>query len=434
MLAGGIAKALSIIAKIIMARKISTLAISVYSLTAPTMILLLNIAQLGIPTTISKLIAKGKYSKLKIMQVSLLILLISDLLIGTVYIFLVPTIANTFLKNSYTLLTLYGIVFLLPLVSVSSLLKGYFIGTNQIEKSSSCQISEELARIVFILLFIDLIQKDHISLLSFFAMFSTIVGELASLIHLLLSLKFDYRKNKTRFFRENQQNSTIKKEILASSLPTISTRIIGSAIFFIEPIIYTSLMLKNGIDHETMTIQYGIINSYIFPLLLLPGFLSNALSMYLLPKLSLQVEMHQYQLAKKNFLSVCLFSIGIGFFFLGALFCFPDFFMNLLYGKTDGVEYIRRYGFYLLLYYLQSPLHIAMISFNKEKYLLYESLLCNALRIALFFLFIPKYGIDGLVIAILISTYLSLFMDIFEVFKSFMVLKNESQLVLNKKA
>ncbi|MBQ4061112.1 MAG: oligosaccharide flippase family protein, partial [Bacilli bacterium] len=148
-----LAKVLSVIAKIVIARNISTYAMSIYSLTLPTMSLLISISQLGIPTTISKLIAKKKYPTLKIMQVSVILLMLIDLIVGVIYIFLVPTISSNYLKNDLTSLTLYGIVLLLPLVSLTSLLKGYFIGINKVEKTSICQISEEIARLLFIIVF-----------------------------------------------------------------------------------------------------------------------------------------------------------------------------------------------------------------------------------------------------------------------------------------
>ena len=161
---------------------------SIYSLTLPTLSLLLNICQLGIPTTVSKLIAKRKYPIIKIMQVSIFLLLFIDLVFGIIYIYLVPSIATIYLKNSLTFPTLYGMVLLLPLISMTSLLKGYFIGIGKVEKTNICQISEEISRLFFIIVFVDLFNKNNISLMSFFAMFSTIVGEIASLIHLLLLL------------------------------------------------------------------------------------------------------------------------------------------------------------------------------------------------------------------------------------------------------
>ena len=155
---------------------------SIYSLTLPTLSLLLNVAQLGIPTTISKLIAKKKHSTFKIMQNSFLMLMIIDLIVGAFYIFLVPTIASNYLKNDLTKLTLYGMVFLIPIISLTSLLKGYYIGIDKVNVTNKCQISEEITRLLFIVIFVGSIDKNNVSFLSFFAMLSSIIGEINTTI------------------------------------------------------------------------------------------------------------------------------------------------------------------------------------------------------------------------------------------------------------
>lgn len=406
---------------------------SVYSLTLPTLTLLLNIAQLGIPTTISKFIAKKKYSTFKIMQVSLFLLLLIDLIVGVVYIFFVPTIANVYLKNPLTLATLYGIVLLLPLVSLTSLFKGYFIGIGQVEKNSSCQISEELARLLFIIIFIETIDKNNISLLSFFAMFSAIVGEIAQLIHLILMMKLKTKKVLKRYKVSNENNSKIAKNVLKLSAMNTSTRMIGSLIYFFEPIIFTYLMLKNGVSQNEMTIEYGIVNSYIFPLLLLPSFFSNCISLFMLPKLSSNVETKNYKSAKKTFLSVTCLSFAVGLLSLFIIYIFPDFFLKALYGKVLGLDYIKKYTFFISIYFLQMPIHTALIAFDKEKSLLFESIVCNLVRIAGFFILIPLFKTDGMVIAILISIYLSCSIHVVTLFRSFALLKDESKVIVNVK-
>lgn len=428
-----LAKLLSVLAKTIIARKISTLAMSVYSLTLPTLTLLLNIAQLGIPTTISKLIAKKKYPTFKIMQVSLFVLLGIDLLIGIIYIFFVPTIANVYLKNESTLPTLYGMVLLLPLISLTSLLKGYFIGIDKVEKTAHCQISEELSRLLFIVIFVEMIDKSNISFLSFFAMFSTIIGEIASLIHLLISMKLKDRKILKRLQKDNMENETIMKNIMKFSLMSTSTRIIGSVIYFLEPIIYTYLMLKVGVSQNDLTLEYGIVNSYVFPLLLLPSFFANCISVYMLPKLSSQIEKGNYKKSKNIFLSVLVLSFFSGFICLFIIQMFPEFFSKILYGKVIGIEYIKKYSFLINFYFLQYPIHVALIAFDKEKSLLYESIICNGIRILCFYLLIPLYKTDGMIIAILISIYLSYIIHFITLFRSFVFLKNKSKIVIDIK-
>lgn len=419
---------LSVIAKIVIARNISTYAMSIYSLTLPTLSLLLNFAQLGIPTTISKLIAKKKHSTFKLMQVSLIILLTIDLIVGIVYIFLVPTIANNYLKNDLTTLTLYGMVLLLPLISLTSLLKGYFIGTNKVEVTSKCQISEELVRLLFIIIFVDLINSENVSFLSFFAMFSSIVGEIASLIHMCIKIHIKPKNVYNRLISNNNENKQISNKIIKLSLMNTSTKLIGSLIYFLEPIIYTSLMLKANVDKQSLTLQYGIVNSYVFPLLLLPSFFSNCISLFLLPKLSLFVEKKQYKKSISIFSLTTILSLFLGLFCIVIIYIFPEFFTTLLYGEIIGVSYIKDYAFFLVIIFIQPIIHSALIAFDKEKLLLFESIICNIIKVISFFILIPIFKVDGMIISLLISIYLSIFINLISLVRSFYFLKTKDSL------
>lgn len=396
---------------------------SVYSLTLPTLTLILNIAQLGVPTTISKLIAKRKYSTFKIIQSSLIILLSIDLLVGIFYIILVPSIANEYLKNSFTIPTLYGMVFLLPIISINSILKGYFIGKNKIDIVNKCQISEEISRLLFIVIFIDFIHKDNVSMLSFFAMFSSIIGEIFSMFHMIKCLHI--KNVKQRILSDNFENKKIYKNIINVSLLNTSTRMIGSIIYFFEPIIYTNLMLKANISNQALTLSYGTINSYVFPILLLPSFFSNSLSMFMLPKLSFNIENKNYKSSLKSFILLTLSSFMIGAIFLITIYLFPSFFTKLIYGKVIGIEYIKKYAFLMIAYFIQAPIHITLTSFDKEKNLLFESIVCNIFKVLMFFFLIYRYQEHGLVISIIASVYLSLIIQILPLYKSFKKLKEK---------
>lgn len=398
---------------------------SIYSLTLPTLSLLLNIAQLGIPTTISKLIAKKKFSTFKIMQTSFLILLLVDLIIGIIYIFLVPSLATNYLKNDLTKLTLYGMVFLIPIISFTSLLKGYFIGIDKVSITNKCQISEELTRLLFIVIFVEFIDKNNVSFLSFFAMFSSIIGEIASLIHLLICLKNKNKNIVRRIKINNEHNKIISKTIFKLSIMSTSTRMIGSLIYFLEPIIYTYLMMKINVSNEKLTLDYGIVNSYVFPLLTLPSFFSNCVSIFLLPKLSKLIENKDFKNSLKIFSFSTLFSLVTGLICVLVIYIFPNFFTNILYGKIIGIEYIKKYAFFIIVLFIQPIIHVTLISFDKEKLLLTESIICNTLKIICFFVFIPIYQIDGMIISILISLYVSIIIHIYTLIKEFLLLKNK---------
>lgn len=56
------------------------------------------------------------------------------------------------------------------------------------------------------------------------------------------------------------------------SLPTTGSRLIGSISMFLEPILLTTILLKVGYSNNFIITEYGILNGYVMPLILLPSF------------------------------------------------------------------------------------------------------------------------------------------------------------------
>lgn len=424
---GFLAKLISTFAKIIIAQKIGIESMSIYALTVPTMVLMINLAQAGFPTAIAKLIAQNRNKTYKIMISAVFLSLILNLVIAGIYFPLVPFIGKNLLHNSLTYPTLYCIGCIIPLVSFSGLLKGYFVGIEQVEKSSYCQISEEIARILFIVVFIDFFSAKSPSFLSFFAMCGMLVGEIASIIHMIISMHVKW-KQKFHDLKQIKKEETaqLNKMILSISLPTTSTRIIGSISYFIEPILFTFLMLQCGVSAAQTTIEYGIITGYIMPLLLLPGFFASAFSLALLPRMSKSIAQKNYRYAKKLLFYFVLASFAIGFIFSLTIFLFPKFFMNLLYHHTQGYEFIRKYALFIIIYYIEAPLGTAMVALSLEKHIFVDSLICNIAKIIAYFIFIPVFQTDGLVIGLLVGVYLTVFINIYFIQKQFKLLLKQN--------
>lgn len=424
---GFLAKLISTFAKIIIAQKIGIESMSIYSLTVPTMVLMINIAQAGFPTAIAKLIAQNRDKTFKIMISATFLSLLLNIIIACIYFPLVPVIGKNLLHNSLTYPTLYCIGCIVPLVSFSGLLKGYFVGIEEVEKSSYCQISEEIARILFIVVFIDLFSHQSPSFLAFFAMCGMLIGEIASIIHMLCSMHIKWKKKIHELKQiEKKETKQWNKMILSISLPTTSTRIIGSISYFFEPILFTFLMLQCGVSAAQTTIEYGIITGYIMPLLLLPGFFASAFSLALLPRMSKAIAQKNYSYAKKLLFYFVMASFVVGLIFSLTIFLAPKFFMNLLYHHTQGYEFIKKYALFIIVYYIEAPLGTAMVALSLEKHIFIDSLICNLAKIIAYFIFIPLFQTDGLVIGLLIGVYCTVFINIYFIQKKFRLLLKQN--------
>ena len=383
---GLITKVLSTFGRIATARTIGQESMGIYMLVSPAAVFFINVIQLSLPTCINKLIAqKPEKTKNIIITSSIISLIVNSLFMITIISFS-PFIANNILKNDKTLYAINALALLIPLISLGGLLKGYYAGTGKIEITAYSQISEEIARIAFILLFGGFFVKGGEMYGAYAAILSLCVGEIFSLSHMIFSLKNLKNKAKKLFSGLINEENLETKDILNMSLPLTGGRIIGAIAYMLEPIVITNVLLSIGMNKDAITLEYGILSGYAMPLLLMPGFFANAFGRVLLQPMTQEITKGNKKEAKKLFASLSLFSLIIGSFFSLIMFIFPDQLMNMLYGNIDGSNYVRLFSIPFILYYLESPLISAMTALGKTKQIMFYDVIASSLRIGLLFI------------------------------------------------
>ena len=373
MFLGFVSKGLSMVARILTTRMIGLEAMAIYTLASPAMVFLITLAQMGLPTAIATLISKHKERSKKIFTCGLILSCIISIIFMTLTIWLSPFLAKNVLKNESVTLTLYALALLIPLVGLSSLLKGYFIGHNRVKMTAKSSIAEEISRIIFVLLFLDHFTKIGPEYAAFGAMLGVCVGEVFQSLYLLTESQFHLYKRSLEIHPLEEIPG-----ILSLSLPITLSRIVGSLTYFAEPILTTNMLLKAGYNANEIMLDYGVLNGYAMPILLLPGFFALALANYLLPNMASYVGKKEYGKAKKIFLNVLGISLGIGISMSIFFFFFGNTVLRILYHTEEGAKYIHYLAFPFILYYIESPLNnaIACIRIN-EKSLYYNGFILH---------------------------------------------------------
>lgn len=400
---GLITKVLSTFGRIITARTIGQESMGVYMLVSPAAVFFINIIQLSLPTCINKLIAQKPENTKNIIITSSIISLVINSIFMIMIISFAPILANNILKNSKTLYAIYALALLIPLISLGGLIKGYYSGIGKIEITAYSQITEEIARISFILLFGGFFIKGGEMYGAYAAILSLCVGEVFSLTHMIFSLKNLKGKAKKLFNGIINEKDLETRDILNMSLPLTGGRLIGSIAYMLEPIIITNVLLKTGMSNDSITLEYGILSGYAMPLLLMPGFFANAFGRVLLQPMTQEITKGNKKEAKKLFVSLSLTSLIIGTFFSLVMFIFPSQLMNILYGNSDGSNYVRLFSIPFIVYYLESPFISAMTSLGKTKQIMFYDVLTSALRIFLLFILLPSLKMMGVAISTAIS-------------------------------
>ena len=403
---GFITKILGMLIKIVMTRYLKTEGIGIYMLIMPTFGLLVSIASLGFPATISKLVAEEKFNNKSLVLGIIPISILINLVIIIFLIFFGKYLSINLLKESRTYLGIIAIGFVLPFVSISSILRGYFFGKERMLPHIISNILEDIIRLILIVLFVPYFLKKGIEYAVCFTILISIFSELSSIIIFLFCLPKKIEIHKDDF----KPKKDYIRIILSLSLPTTGSRLIGNIGYFFEPIILTYALTLCGYSNSFIINEYGILNGYVMPLILLPSFFTMAISQALIPFISKAYSNKNYKATKRKLKQAIFYSLLIGIPSTLIFMFIPEIPLKLIYNTNEGISYIKFLAPICLFHYIQAPLTGALQAMGKAKEAMYGTILGMIFRtLSLFFLSLMKIGIWGLIIAtsinILIVTF-----------------------------
>lgn len=392
---GFFTKILGMIIKVVLTRKIGTTGIGIYMMIMPTYTLLISLAQLGFPVAISKLVAEDKYNNKKLVLGLIPISLFINIVIIILLFIFSGFISTNLLHEERTYLGLISIGFVLPFVSISSILRGYMFGKERMLPHIISNIIEDFIRLLLIIFVTPLILPKGIEYTVSFIILIAILSELSTIIIFMFCLP------KNIHVREFKPDKKSVKNVLSISLPTTGSRIIGSIGYFFEPIILSFVLINTGYSNDFIINEYGVLNGYVMPLLLLPSFFTMAISQALIPVISKSFSNKNYKYTKNKIKQAIFFSLLVGIPATIIFFFFPNIPLNLLYNTDLGIDYIRFLAPICLLHYIQAPIVSSLQAMGKAKIAMKGTLYGMIIRtITLFTFSYLKIGIWGLIIAI----------------------------------
>jgi len=411
LVAGLITRVLGFINRIVIARFIGEEGVGLYMMAFPTLILVVTITQLGLPVAISKNVAEaeaqGNMAKIKkILVVSLAITFSLSAIFTPALFILAPFLSETLFTDSRTHLPLLAIAPIVPIIAISSVIRGYFQGRQNMKPAAISQVIEQIVRISLIAAMTKAFLPYGIEYAAAGAMLAAVIGELASLIFLLttfkLKKKFRVRKH---FFRYIKSGKTTFTELMSIAIPTTGSRMIGSLAWFFEPIVVSHSLAIAGIAAITATKQYGALTGFALPLLMLPSFVTTSLATSLVPAISEANSRNNKLLIEYRLQQALRFTFLTGGLSVIILYVLSEELMEIMYGSTSGAPFIKLMAPFFIFHYLQGPLQAALQAMNLARAAMINSLIGAVIKTAVIFFLAsqPTFGINGVALGILVG-------------------------------
>ena len=396
MIGGLITKIISMLIKIVLARLIGPEGMGIYMLVSPTFTLLIALAQLGFPVAISKLVAEEKGNNKNLVFSVIPISLLLNIIIIIILFFSSGYISTNLLNEPRSYYALICIGLVLPFISISSILRGYFFGKQKMLPHVLSNITEDIVRLIALIIGIPIFLSKGLEYAVAFVVLVNIISEFTSILILFFFVPKNFKLTKD----DLKPNKNSIKTVFYIGIPTTASRIIGSIGAFLEPIILTYVLIGIGYKSNYIVTEYGIISGYIMPLILIPSFFTLAISQALIPNISKAHSHGHYKYVKDKIKLAIFLSLLIGIPATILFELFPSVPMKLIYNLDEGTEYLKVLAPIALMHYIQAPLTASLQAMGKAKEAMRGTLIGTVVRtISLFCFSYLHIGLWGLIIA-----------------------------------
>lgn len=326
-------RCLGFLYQILVVRFAGTESLGILNMTMPFYMLFVVIATMGMPVAITKLtaeyISKRERSYMtQMLNTAFVLVFILSIFCLLIACFIMPQIFS-FLQTEMRVRKCFCI--LIPgilLVPLSSVMRGYFQGMQQMIYPSIGQLIEQLIRVISgLILIVWVSPKDVLSLTMSLAC-AAMLGEFGGCLLLGIFYLRSRRKEWNRFKTKTKKADKIwLKPLLSLGFPVTGARLTSTIDMAIEASMVPACLIAVGYNHNQAASAYGQFSGVAISLLLIPTVLTSALSTALIPAISSAASRHQTQALQQY----CQQTISITW-----MFSLPVIFVLYLYGEEFG--------------------------------------------------------------------------------------------------
>ena len=416
-------RAIGICFRLYLSAHIGAEGMGLYQLVFSVYVLASTFATSGISIAVTRLVTDelviGNISSVKRLVSRAVLLSISIGCISAIGIYTAAhPIGVYLLKDIRTVSSLRILGLSLPFMGVTACLRGYFTARRKTIFPSITQMTEQLCRIGLISLFLRSFGHNIES-----ACLGVIAGdgfaEIASCTLMAIGYFIDRKKICFSLHKAVavSRKRSILSRLLAISAPITIGRYVNSGLRTIENILVPLQLAAFGASTATALSQFGMLKGMALPLLFFPASFLASLSTLLIPELS---EAHTLGQKQKVDRSVCG-ALQIALFlsiWLGGLFTVFSYELgNTLYHSQEVGFLIRVLAPLMPIMYLESIVDGMLKGLNQQVHSLWYGILDSASRILLIWLLVPRHGMAGFLLIMVLSNILTSFLNLTRLLK-----------------
>ena len=427
-LAGFITRIIGFFYRIFLSNTMGAERLGIYQLVFPVYGICFTLYAVGIQTSISRLVA-AEYGKrnskniYKILRIGLFLSVSIAALLSILVYLNADYIAWRFLLEVRSASSLRVLAFVFPFCGVTACINGYYYGLKKAGVPASTQLLEQIIRVIVVYMVAMYAGKGNLIVSCELAVFGLVIGEIASSIYNLFSLFYTKSPKDTFVFSPNNNEKEhsrkiILKEMLTLSVPLSGNRLFISILHSIEAILIPTMLRRSGLSNSEALSIFGILNGMSIPFIMFPTAVINALAVLLLPTVSEAQAVNNNKLIGKTTAVSIKYSLIIGILSNGIFVVFgKELGLSIFHNELAG-SYLITLAWLCPFFYLTTTLGSIINGLGKAHLTFINSIIGMSCKILLLAVLIPKYGINGYLISLLIGQLIITGLDAFAVLKN----------------
>ncbi len=409
---GAITKILGFANRIVFSRIIGAEGVGLYQMVVPILYFLITLTTFGLPVAIAKQVAETEAARdarqtKRVLYLSLLITGGLSLFVCLLLLLGARPLTQWLFTDQRAYIVLLAAIPVIPIASISSVLRGYFQGKHNMIPTAASQLLEQVVRMVLVVVMTLSFLDMGVEYATAGAVASIIFGEIAGLLYIIWQYRRGSRQTaeklvSTRLLASLKQSQENLWQLLSVSFPVTMSRLVGSMGYVLEPMVVPFALVYAGFQIAEATSLYGQFAGMAVPLLLFPTFLTYSMSVSLVPAVAEAAFQKNARLVHRRIYQSMRISLVIGAPCTVLLYVFAEPLCQLLYGDARVGILLKEMAPFSVFLFFQAPLAAALQGLDQANLVFRNTLISAVVKTIAMFLITaqPSFGIHGAVIAL----------------------------------
>lgn len=354
----------------ILARELGEEGMGMYMSILPVIFFVVIIASLELPVSISKFIAeKQRETHYYMLKHTLILTLIFTCLFFACAVIVLPYLPVFHGYHPYVkwLITLF-----IPVVSISSIARGYFMGVQHMGKIAVSNFLKKLVQLA-ILYWVYQSFQFNIELALLIALATLIGSELLVCTYLVAMYFIEVQilsKEKNKYIR----GSKVRRALFAVSFPTTGLRLFHSFTHAIQPFLVKAALIAAGFSTVMANEHYGMLAGVAMSIGFFPAFIGHSLMVMLIPNVSEAYANNENNKLIRLLQQSMIITLLYGGIAMIAIYFYAEPLTHLFFESSAASIYLKLLWPYFLFHFFIIPMQAYLIGLGLVKDALFHTI------------------------------------------------------------